>query len=187
MKAIQIEAFGNPAAGVKAVDVLDVGAPAAGAVVIALVASPMNPYGLLMIAGGYGYRPRLSAVGGTAGVGRVVAVGAAVKHLKAGDRTLVPFLHPPWAERIKTEYLLLTDIIRWPRGSDACGSATGKFSNMEKRTLLWKSEHHKKKKKCPTPGPPPENCPIWVRSPADTESKSSSSAYEQTNITSGHT
>jgi NADPH:quinone reductase-like Zn-dependent oxidoreductase len=76
------------------------------------------------------------------GVGRVVAVGAAVKHLQAGDRTLVPFLHPPWAERIKTDapwlrplpqgdinqfammgvnpptaYLLLTDIVQLPRGS----------------------------------------------------------------------
>ncbi len=95
-----------------------------------------------MIAGGYGYRPRLPAIMGTEGVGRVVAVGAGVKHLKEGDRTLVPFLHPAWAERIKTDapwlrplppgdihqfammgvnpptaYLLLTDIVPLPRGS----------------------------------------------------------------------
>ena len=44
MQAIQIEAFGNPAEVVKAVDIPDVGAPAAGAVVIALEASPINPY-----------------------------------------------------------------------------------------------------------------------------------------------
>jgi NADPH:quinone reductase-like Zn-dependent oxidoreductase len=42
MKAIQIEAFGNPAEVVKVVDVPDVGAPAAGEVVIALEASPIN-------------------------------------------------------------------------------------------------------------------------------------------------
>src|SRR5215510_5205338 len=61
---------------------------------------------------------------------------------KEGDRTLVPFLHPAWAERIKTDapwlrplppgdinqfammgvnpptaYLLLTDIVQVPRGS----------------------------------------------------------------------
>jgi len=85
----------------KAVDIPDVGAPAAGEVVIALEASPVNQYDLLMIAGGYGYRPRLPAIMGTEGVGRVVAVGAGVKHLKEGDRALVPFLHPAWAERIK--------------------------------------------------------------------------------------
>ncbi len=142
MKAIQIETFGNPAEVVKAVDIPDVGAPAAGEVVIALEASPINPSDLLMITGGYGYRPRLPAIMGTEGVGRVVAVGAGVKHLREGDRTLVPFMHPAWAERIKTAtpwlrplppgdisqfammgvnpptaYLLLTDFVKLPRGS----------------------------------------------------------------------
>jgi NADPH:quinone reductase-like Zn-dependent oxidoreductase len=54
MKGIQIEAFGNPAEVVKAVDIPDVGAPAAGEVVIALEASPINQYDPLMIAGCYG-------------------------------------------------------------------------------------------------------------------------------------
>src|SRR5271156_5430413 len=101
MKAIQIDAFGNPAEVVKVVDVPDVGAPAAGEVVIALEASPINPSNLFMITGGYGYRPRLPAIMGTEGVGRVVAVGAGVKHVREGDRTLVPFPGPAWAERIK--------------------------------------------------------------------------------------
>jgi NADPH:quinone reductase-like Zn-dependent oxidoreductase len=142
MKAIQIEAYGNPAEVVKVVDLPDVGAPAAGEVVIEVEASPINQYDLLLIAGGYGYRPRLPAIMGTEGVGRVVAVGAGVKHLKKGDRTLVPFLHPTWAERVKTDapwlrplppgdphqfammgvnpptaYLLLTDIVKLPLGS----------------------------------------------------------------------
>ena len=142
MKAILIETFGRPADVVKIVDIPDVGAPAADEVVIAIEASPINQYDLLMIAGGYGYRPRLPAVMGTEGVGRIVAVGADVKHLKEGDRTLVPFLHPTWAEHIKTDapwlrplppgdinqfammgvnpptaYLLLTDIVKLPSGS----------------------------------------------------------------------
>src|SRR5215469_1537705 len=142
MKAIQIETFGNPAEVAKALDVPKVGAPAPGEVVIAVEASPINQYDLLMIAGGYGYRPRLPAIMGTEGAGRVVAVGAGVKHLKEGDRTLVPFLHPTWAERIKTDapwlrplppgdinqfammgvnpptaHLLLTDIVKLARGS----------------------------------------------------------------------
>jgi NADPH:quinone reductase-like Zn-dependent oxidoreductase len=142
MKAIQIEAFGNPAEVLDVVDIPDVDAPAAGEVVIAVEASPINQYDLLMIAGGYGYRPKLPAVMGTEAVGRIVAVGAGVKHLKEGDRTLVPFLHPSWTERIRTgapwlrplpagdisqfammgvnpptAYLLLTDIVRLPLGS----------------------------------------------------------------------
>jgi NADPH:quinone reductase-like Zn-dependent oxidoreductase len=67
MKAIQIETFGNPVEVSKAVHLPDVGAPAAGEVVIALEASPINQYDLLMIAGGYGYRPPLPAVMGTEG------------------------------------------------------------------------------------------------------------------------
>src|SRR6516225_8091356 len=155
MKAIEIETFGNPAEVVKAVDVPDVGAPAAGEVVIAVEASPVNQYDLMMIAGNYGYRPQLPAVMGTEGVGRVVAVGAGVKDLKEGDRTLVPFLQPAWAERIKTNapwlrplptgdinqfammgvnpptaYLLLTDIVKLPRGSwviqDGANSGVGR-------------------------------------------------------------
>jgi NADPH:quinone reductase-like Zn-dependent oxidoreductase len=142
MKAIQIQAFGNPIDVARCVDLADVGAPDANEVVVALEASPINQYDLLMIGGGYGYRPPLPAIVGTEGVGRVIAVGAGVKHLKEGDRTLVPFLHPTWAERVKTNapwlralppgdvnqfammgvnpptaYLLLKDMVKLPRGS----------------------------------------------------------------------
>jgi NADPH:quinone reductase-like Zn-dependent oxidoreductase len=103
MKAIRIEEFGNPAEVLKVVDLPDVGAPAAGEVVIEVEASPINPYDLSLIAGGYGYRPRLPAIMGTEGVGRVVAVGAGVNYLKEGDRTPVPFPHPTRAERVKTD------------------------------------------------------------------------------------
>src|SRR6476620_6616594 len=103
MQAIQIEAFGNPAEVLKVVDIPDVGAPGEGEVVIALEASPINMSDLLMISGRYGYRPKLPSVMGTEGVGRVIAVGGGVKHLKQGDRTLVPFPAPAWAERIKAD------------------------------------------------------------------------------------
>src|ERR1700694_4979120 len=103
MKAIQIEAFGNPGEVMKLVDIPDVGAPGEGEVVIALEASPINMSDLLMIAGRYGHRPKLPSVMGTEGVGRVIAVGGGVKHLKQGDRTLVPYPAPAWAERIKAD------------------------------------------------------------------------------------
>ena len=142
MQAIQIEAFGNPAEVLKVVEIPDVGAPAEGEVVIALEASPINMSDLLMISGRYGYRPKLPSVMGTEGVGRVIAVGNRVKHLKPGDRTLVPYPAPAWAERIKadasrlrplpngdvhqlamlginppTAYLILTDFVTLPPGS----------------------------------------------------------------------
>jgi NADPH:quinone reductase-like Zn-dependent oxidoreductase len=103
MKAIQIEAFGNPAEVMKLVDVPDVGAPGAGEAVIALEASPINMSDLLMISGNYGHRPSLPCVVGTEGVGRVVAIGSGVTHLKPGDRTLVPYPSAAWAERIKAD------------------------------------------------------------------------------------
>jgi len=142
MKAIQIEAFGNPAEVLKLVDIPDVGAPSEGEVVIALEASPINMSDLLMISGRYGYRPKLPSVMGTEGVGRVIAVGGGVKHLKQGDRTLVPYPTPAWAERVKanasqlrplpggdvhqlamlginppTAYLMLTGFVSLPSGS----------------------------------------------------------------------
>jgi NADPH:quinone reductase-like Zn-dependent oxidoreductase len=142
MQAIQIEAFGNPAEVMKLVEIPDVGAPAEGEVVIALEVSPINMSDLLMISGRYGYRPKLPSVVGSEGVGRVIAVGAGVKHLKQGDRTLVPYPAPAWAERIKTDasrlrplpngdvhqlamlginpptaYLMLTDYLSLPSGA----------------------------------------------------------------------
>ena len=155
MQAIQIETFGNPAEVMKLVDIPDVGATGEGEVVIALEASPINMSDLLMISGRSGYRPKLPSVMGTEGVGRVIAVGGGVKHLKQGDRTLVPYPAPAWAERIKadasrlrplpsgdvnqlamlginppTAYLVLTDFVILPSGSwviqNSANSAVGR-------------------------------------------------------------
>jgi NADPH:quinone reductase-like Zn-dependent oxidoreductase len=155
MKAIQIEGFGNPADVVKVVDLPDVGAPGTGEVVIALEASPINPSDLLMISGRYGYLPKLPSVVGQEGVGRIIAVGDGVTHLTNGDRTIVPYPAPVWAERIKgdakwlrrlpdgdvdqlamlginppTAYLLLTDFVKLPMGSwviqNAANSGVGR-------------------------------------------------------------
>src|ERR1700732_2985335 len=103
MQAIQIEAFGNPAEVMKLVDVPDVGAPGEGEVVIALEASPINMSDLLMISGRYGYRPKLPSIVGAEGVGRVVAVGGGVRHLKEGERPRFPYPPPPWADGIRAD------------------------------------------------------------------------------------
>jgi mitochondrial enoyl-[acyl-carrier protein] reductase / trans-2-enoyl-CoA reductase len=102
MKAIELKAFGDPTEVVELSDVPDVGAPAPDEVVIALEASPINATDLMIIAGRYGFLPPLPSILGVEGVGRVAAVGAAVKHLKEGDRALVPVMQPAWSERIRT-------------------------------------------------------------------------------------
>src|ERR1700761_7238985 len=164
MKAIQLQAFGNPAVVVKLVDVPDVGAPSPDEVVVAVEASPINWTDFLIIAGRYGYLPPLPSILGVEGVGQVVAVGRNVKHLKEGDRTLIPLLHPAWAERIKTgaswlrplpngdvqqlsmlginpatAYLLLTDIVPLKRGDwvmqNGANSAVGRAVIVIARSL----------------------------------------------------
>ena len=155
MKALQLKAFGKPIDVVKLVDVADVGPPNGNEVVIALEASPINVTDLLIIAGRYGYLPPLPSILGVEGAGRVVAVGADVKHLREGDRTLIPLLQPAWVERIKvsaewlrplpkgdvnqlsmlginpaTAYLLLTEFVQLKPGDwviqNGANSATGR-------------------------------------------------------------
>jgi mitochondrial enoyl-[acyl-carrier protein] reductase / trans-2-enoyl-CoA reductase len=155
MRAIQLQFFGKPADAVKLVDVPDVGAPGPDEVVIAVEASPINGTDHLIIGGRYGYLPPLPSILGVEGVGRVAAIGRNVKHLKEGDRTLTPLMHPAWAERIKTSapwlrplpnadiqqlsmlginpataYLLLTDIVPLKRGDwviqNGANSAVGR-------------------------------------------------------------
>jgi NADPH:quinone reductase-like Zn-dependent oxidoreductase len=155
MKAVQLQAFGNPADVVKLTDVPDVGAPGADEVVIATEASPINGTDLSIIAGRYGYLPPLPSILGVEGVGRVAAVGRNVKHLKEGDRALIPVMHPAWTERVKTDapwlrplpngdvqqlsmlginpataYLLLTEMVPLKRGDwviqNGANSAVGR-------------------------------------------------------------
>lgn len=102
MKSIQLTAYGNPSEVVKLVDIPDVGAPKPDEIIIAVEAAPIEPSDLYMIAGIYGNLPPLPHILGIEGVGRVSAVGRHVKHLKEGDRTLIPPFTPSWVERVKT-------------------------------------------------------------------------------------
>jgi mitochondrial enoyl-[acyl-carrier protein] reductase / trans-2-enoyl-CoA reductase len=155
MQAVQLQSFGNPADVVKRVDVPDLSAPGPDEVVIATEASPINGTDFSIIAGRYGYLPPLPSILGVEGVGRVTAVGRDVKHLKEGDRALIPVMHPAWVERVKTNapwlrplpngdvqqlsmlginpataYLLLTDIVPLQRGDwvmqNGANSAVGR-------------------------------------------------------------
>ncbi|MBV9240201.1 MAG: zinc-dependent alcohol dehydrogenase family protein [Xanthobacteraceae bacterium] len=102
MKGIQVTAYGKPADVVKLVDVPDVGRPEFGEIVIDIDAASVEPSDLYVIAGSYGILPPLPHILGIQGVGRVSAVGSNVKHVKEGDRVIVPPFTPSWIERVKT-------------------------------------------------------------------------------------
>jgi NADPH:quinone reductase-like Zn-dependent oxidoreductase len=101
MKTLQIEAFGKPTTAPELIE-SDPPEPAAGQVLIAPEAAPINPSDLLLISGWYGHRPALPAALGTEGVGRIVGVGSGVDPARLGERVLIlPTLrHGTWQDLV---------------------------------------------------------------------------------------
>lgn len=100
MKVAELKAFGPAPEVVDCVEVEEPAAPAAGQVVIEVLAAPINPADLLLIEGKYATRPPLPAPLGIEGAGRVLAVGTEVVGLAPGD--LVMSLHRAnWAQRLR--------------------------------------------------------------------------------------
>ncbi|MGA9720958.1 MAG: zinc-dependent alcohol dehydrogenase family protein [Candidatus Binatus sp.] len=100
MRAVQLTAYGNPVEGLKYVDIREPDAPGPNQLLIAVEFSPVNTSDLLLAQGIYGVRPALPTVIGNEGVGRVLAVGAGVQNVKAGDRVLAPLSSFTWRERM---------------------------------------------------------------------------------------
>jgi trans-2-enoyl-CoA reductase len=100
MKQVQFTAFGTPHEVAECVEVPDVGAPGPDEVVIEVEAFPINPADLLTITGGYAVRPKLPATLGAECVGRIAAVGSAVRHLAPGDR-VINLGRDNWCQRRK--------------------------------------------------------------------------------------
>lgn len=75
-------------------------APGANEVTLAMLGVGLNYPDLLMLSGGYQYRPPLPFVPGTEGVGQVVAVGEGVAHDLMGQRLLVGARSGLLAERV---------------------------------------------------------------------------------------
>jgi NADPH:quinone reductase-like Zn-dependent oxidoreductase len=100
MRAVQLTAYGNPVEGLKYVDIPEPDAPGPNQVLIGVEFSPLNESDLLLARGIYGSRPALPTVIGNEGVGRVLAVGAGVQNVKAGDRVLPPLSSFTWRERM---------------------------------------------------------------------------------------
>jgi NADPH:quinone reductase-like Zn-dependent oxidoreductase len=89
MQQVQFTAFGRPEEVAACVEAAPVGAPAADEVVVRIEAFPINPADLLTITGGYAVRPALPATLGAEAVGRIAAIGEAVRDLAPGDRVIV--------------------------------------------------------------------------------------------------
>src|SRR5258706_465312 len=90
MRALQIRTFGEPRIVLELADLPEPSAPAAGQVLIGVEHAPINMNDVYLIQGVYPVRPSLPSVVGNEGVGRVLATGRGVDHLKVGDRVLVP-------------------------------------------------------------------------------------------------
>ena len=115
MWVAELAEFGSPETAVRLTEHPDPGDPGAGEVVIAAEYAPINPADLLNLQGLYGAeRPELPLIPGTEGVGRVVACGADVTQVKAGDRVLLPG-PGTWRERFRVPALGLTPL---PEGGD---------------------------------------------------------------------
>jgi mitochondrial enoyl-[acyl-carrier protein] reductase / trans-2-enoyl-CoA reductase len=114
MKQVLIDRYGPPWEVARCADVADVGEPAADEVVFDVLAFPINPADMWFCRGSYRLKPPLPATPGAECVGRVAAVGSAVKHVKKGD-LVINLQRENWAERRKVKG---DDAIPLPAGID---------------------------------------------------------------------
>lgn len=95
---------------------IDVGAPAADEVVVAVEAAPVHIADLLYIAGDLPIAPPAPSVAGIEGVGRVVACGTAVQQFTPGDRVFLPRKSGTWARQVRHP---AASLLRAPDTGDA--------------------------------------------------------------------
>jgi mitochondrial enoyl-[acyl-carrier protein] reductase / trans-2-enoyl-CoA reductase len=114
VKQVLIDRYGTPWEVARCADVPDVGEPAADEVVFDVLAFPINPADMWFCRGSYRLKPPLPATPGAECVGRVTAVGSAVKHVRKGD-LVINLQRENWAERRKVKG---DDAIPLPAGID---------------------------------------------------------------------
>ena len=100
MKAIQINAYGDPLEGLELVDIAEPPPPGPDEVLIGVEFAPVNHNDLLLFGGKFPVHPPLPSVVGNEGVGIVLAVGADVDNVKVGDRVTPPLYSFTWRERM---------------------------------------------------------------------------------------
>lgn len=114
MKQVLIERYGTPWEVARCAEVADVGAPALDEVVFDVLAFPINPADMWFCKGSYRLKPPLPATPGAECVGRVVAVGSQVRHVKEGD-LVINLQRENWTQRRKVKG---DDAIPLPAGID---------------------------------------------------------------------
>ncbi len=100
MRGAMIKAFGEASDVLELVDVPEPTGPAVGEVLVDVEFAPVNMNDLYVIQGTFPVRPALPSFVGNEGVGRILAVGSGVEHLKVGDRILIPLYAFSWRERL---------------------------------------------------------------------------------------
>jgi len=132
VKQVVLERYGAPADAVRCVESPDPGAPAPGEVVFDVLAFPINPADLSMCRGTYRLRPPLPAGIGAECVGRVIAVGDGVAHVKPGD-LVINLQRENWTQRRR---VAADDVIPVPPGLDRLQAAMLRINPPTARLLL---------------------------------------------------
>jgi mitochondrial enoyl-[acyl-carrier protein] reductase / trans-2-enoyl-CoA reductase len=113
MRAVRFEAFGAPLDVVKVVDA-EPGALGPGEALVEVLATPINPSDVMVLAGLYGILPKLPAVPGNEGVGRVVDVVGS-EAVKPGQLVFLPMGAGTWRTHLKAKAERLLPV---PAGAD---------------------------------------------------------------------
>lgn len=113
MKAVRFSKFGAPREVIQLVEE-DPGPLAPGEALIEVLVTPINPSDLATIAGFYGVLPKLPAVPGNEGVGRVVRVEGEAP-VKPGELVFLPMGSGTWRTHLKAKAQRLLTI---PPGVD---------------------------------------------------------------------
>ncbi len=74
-----------------------------GQALVEVVAAPINPADVLTLTGEYGQLPRLPAIGGREGVGRVSELGSETGGVGVGELVLLPLGCGSWSTHVVTE------------------------------------------------------------------------------------
>jgi trans-2-enoyl-CoA reductase len=113
MKAVRFSAFGAPLDVTQVVDE-EPGPLAPGEALLEVLATPINPSDIMTLAGLYGVLPKLPAVPGNEGVGRVVRVEGEAP-VKPGDIVFLPMGSGTWRTHMKAKASRLLPV---PKGAD---------------------------------------------------------------------
>jgi NADPH:quinone reductase-like Zn-dependent oxidoreductase len=113
MKAVRFSKFGAPLDVIELVDE-DPGPLVPGEALVEVLATPINPSDLMTLSGIYGVLPKLPAVPGNEGVGRVVRVEGEAP-VKPGDIVFLPMGGGTWRTHLKAKAQRLLTV---PPGAD---------------------------------------------------------------------